>query len=40
MTWQGHLPTGTSGTTIVACGTASPPQAWLVARIAVFASAR
>jgi inosine-uridine nucleoside N-ribohydrolase len=38
MTWQAYLPTGSSGTTIVGCGTPSPPRAWLLARIAVFAS--
>jgi pyrimidine-specific ribonucleoside hydrolase len=38
--WRALLPTGATGTTIVACGTADPPRAWLVATIAVFASSR
>jgi pyrimidine-specific ribonucleoside hydrolase len=40
MSWQVVLPTGTTGTTIVACGTADPPQAWQVATIDVFAASR
>jgi inosine-uridine nucleoside N-ribohydrolase len=39
MTWRPYFPTGTTGTTIVGCGTASPPQAWLLARVAVFGNA-
>jgi hypothetical protein len=38
MTWQPYLRSGATGTTIVACGTASPPQAWLVARLSVVAA--
>ena len=38
MSWQAYLPTGTSGTTLIACGTDHPPRAWLLARLSVYAS--
>ena len=38
MSWQADLPAGATGTTILACGTATPPRAWLVAKLSVFVS--
>jgi inosine-uridine nucleoside N-ribohydrolase len=38
MSWQAELPAGATGGTILACGIATPPRAWLLATIAVFVS--
>jgi len=37
MTWVADLPAGTTGETVLACVSASPPRAWLAATLPVFA---
>jgi hypothetical protein len=40
MTWRVDVHAGTTGETVLACATAEPPRAWVVASLPVFASGR